>query len=163
MKHVVRLHPCEHPNSRVGIFEIDPEMLVKLSSMRGDIINVSMSKDRSVVIGDVGLVPDDFPVSGKLDYVEDVSECEEDDREHEHPLCGTPSKIIWNGPATVVFFEDGSKEVVKCTDNDSSMYNPAFGACLAILKHLYADDFKDLLKFIESKVDEIQYDIEIPE
>lgn len=44
------------------------------------------------------------------------------------------TKVIFNGPATIVFFKDGSKEVVKCK-NMSWRYNPEIGILYAVLKH----------------------------
>lgn len=44
------------------------------------------------------------------------------------------TKVIFNGPATIVFFKDGGKEVVKCK-NMSWRYNPEIGILYAVLKH----------------------------
>lgn len=44
------------------------------------------------------------------------------------------TKVIFNGPATIVFFKDGGKEVVKCKDM-SWRYNPEIGILYAVLKH----------------------------
>lgn len=44
----------------------------------------------------------------------------------------SPLKIIVNGPATIVFWQDGTKTVVKCAKGESwDIYN-AFTAALAI-------------------------------
>lgn len=42
----------------------------------------------------------------------------------------TPKKIIRNGKATIVFWIDGTKTVVKCSDDDDNFYD-AFTAALA--------------------------------
>lgn len=41
-------------------------------------------------------------------------------------------KVIFNDPATIVFWEDGSKTVVKCQDGD--VYDPEKGLAIAISK-----------------------------
>lgn len=55
-------------------------------------------------------------------------------------------------PATVVFWEDGSKTVVKCMDGDT--FNPEHGIAMATLKHIFGDGYvnykKDVQRFIEA-------------
>jgi hypothetical protein len=43
----------------------------------------------------------------------------------------TPKKIIFNGPATVVFWKDGTKTVVKRAEKDPDNRYNAFCAALA--------------------------------
>lgn len=49
------------------------------------------------------------------------------------------NKVIFNGPATIVIWGDGTKTVVKCKDGDS--YSKWAGFALCFAKHLYGDDF----------------------
>lgn len=57
--------------------------------------------------------------------------------------------VIFNEPATIVFWEDGSKTVVKCQDGD--VYNPEKGLAMAISKKAlgnegnYCNEFKKWL------------------
>ena len=44
-------------------------------------------------------------------------------------------KVIFNDPATVVFWSDGSKTVVKCGDNDT--FDPEKGLAMAISKKFF--------------------------
>lgn len=46
--------------------------------------------------------------------------------------------VIFNYPATIVFWKDGTKTVVKCSPND--VYDPEKGLAMAICKHQYGDD-----------------------
>lgn len=46
-------------------------------------------------------------------------------------------KIIYNPPATIVFWEDGSKTVVKCSKDDE--YSPYFGFLAALAKKVYGN------------------------
>ena len=50
------------------------------------------------------------------------------------PIKAIPSikKVIFNEPATIVFWEDGSKTVVECQDGD--IYDPEKGLAMAISK-----------------------------
>lgn len=45
-----------------------------------------------------------------------------------------PKRIIRNGPATIVFWHDGTKTVVKCHDED---YDPEKGLAMALARKLW--------------------------
>lgn len=42
--------------------------------------------------------------------------------------------VIFNNPATVVLWKDGTKTVVKCQNND--IYNPEMGLAMCIIKKM---------------------------
>ena len=44
-------------------------------------------------------------------------------------------KVIFNEPATIVFWEDGTKTVVKCNPND--IFDPEKGIAMCFVKKLY--------------------------
>ncbi len=44
-------------------------------------------------------------------------------------------KILYNGPATIVYWADGEKTVVKCMDADT--FDPMAGFCAALAKRVY--------------------------
>lgn len=46
-------------------------------------------------------------------------------------------KVIFNEPATIILWDDGSKTVVKCTDGEE--YDPAIGFAMAYVKKLYGN------------------------
>lgn len=50
----------------------------------------------------------------------------------------TVKRVIFSDPATIIFWEDGSKTVVKCQEGDT--YNPETGFALAYLKKLLGND-----------------------
>lgn len=58
--------------------------------------------------------------------------------------------VIFNGPATIVIWEDGTKTVVKCDEND--IFDPEKGLAMAISKRAlgnkgnYYDEFKKWTK-----------------
>ena len=64
--------------------------------------------------------------------------------------------VIFNEPATIVFWEDGSKTVVKCQDGD--IYDPEKGLAMAISKKAlgnqgnYCNEFKKWLSEDESEL-----------
>lgn len=59
----------------------------------------------------------------------------------------TPKKVIFNGPATVVFWKDGTKTVVKCSDND--VPNPYNAFCAALAKKIFGNN-SIIHKIVES-------------
>ena len=48
---------------------------------------------------------------------------------------GQPTRVIFNGPATIAFWPDGTKTIVKCQDGEP--FDPEKGIAMAILKKLY--------------------------
>ena len=44
-------------------------------------------------------------------------------------------KLIYHGPATIVYWADGEKTVVKCMDGDT--FDPMAGFCAALAKKVY--------------------------
>lgn len=54
-------------------------------------------------------------------------------------------KVIYNPPATIIFWEDGTKTVVKCQDDD--VYDKERGFMMALMKKLYGGPrFNDVLR-----------------
>lgn len=62
----------------------------------------------------------------------------------------TISKVIFNPPATIVFWKDGSKTVVKCQDGD--VFDPEKGLAMAFMKKAYGNAGKycdEVKKWVE--------------
>ena len=53
-------------------------------------------------------------------------------------------KVIFNDPATIVYWHDGDKTVVKCSDNDT--FSEETGLVMAINKKLFGDDYYNKVK-----------------
>ena len=53
-------------------------------------------------------------------------------------------KVIFNDPATIVFWSDGTKTVVKCADFD--IFDPEKGLAMAICKRIYGKRFHSVFK-----------------
>lgn len=104
---------------------------------------------------------DDFDFLSLLDYL-----CE-DDEEVLVPLAFFPAsvdeldsmikKVIFNSPATVVLWNDGSKTVVKCDKDDEYSRETGFLAC--IVKYLLGNTGKwnELLKKWTSDKDDVYW------
>lgn len=56
----------------------------------------------------------------------------------------TIKKVIYNGPATIILWNDGTKTVVKCKEGDQ--YSHEAGFALAVLKRLTGNDFHKRLR-----------------
>jgi hypothetical protein len=67
-------------------------------------------------------------------------------------------KVIFNGPATIVFWDDGEKTIVKCMDED--IYDPEKGLAMAICKKVLGDKFKSIFKKFIEENDENKRDSE---
>lgn len=56
-----------------------------------------------------------------------------------------PTRIVFNGPATIAFWPDGTKTVVKCQDDEP--FDPEKGVALAMLKKYFGGSrYNDVLK-----------------
>lgn len=53
-------------------------------------------------------------------------------------------RVVYNGPATIVFWNDGAKTIVKCSEND--VYDAEKGLAMAVVKRVYGSNFKKLFK-----------------
>ncbi|MDY4815008.1 MAG: hypothetical protein SO274_05410 [Turicibacter bilis] len=70
---------------------------------------------------------------------------ETDDFKFTKTICSlSPKKVIFNDPATIVYWLDGSKTVVKCSNGD--VYDREKGFAMCVLKRLYGDKLHAMLK-----------------
>ena len=58
--------------------------------------------------------------------------------------CPWPKDVIFNAPATIVLWRDGSKTVVKCMDGEE--FNPEVGLAMCFCKAVMGDDYKRWFK-----------------
>lgn len=58
----------------------------------------------------------------------------------------TIKKVIFNPPATIVYWGDGTKTIVKCQEGD--VYSKETGLALAIVKKVYGNngDYNDIFR-----------------
>ena len=60
-----------------------------------------------------------------------------------------PTKIIFNDPATVVFWSDKTKTVVKAMSGD--IYDPEKGVAMCFMKRMLGDDYRKCLNWIHEE------------
>lgn len=107
----------------------------------------------------------------RLERSLDQSSYWEDAKERIHidafkPFCGyIPSaicspkclaKVIFNGPATIVFWEDSTKTIVKCAEGDKN--DPKVGLLYAIAKKKFGNNsriHKEIDKFVSSNAQRV--------
>lgn len=53
-------------------------------------------------------------------------------------------RVMFNGPATIVYWSDGTKTIVKCMEDEE--FDPEKGLAMAICKRLYGDNFHRVFK-----------------
>jgi hypothetical protein len=61
----------------------------------------------------------------------------------------TPERVIYNDPATIVFWKDGTKTVVKCMEGDT--YNPEVGLAMCVCKKLYGSKYHKFFRYYAPK------------
>lgn len=76
----------------------------------------------------------DDPISKT--YYDIIKEMQEMKKSTQKPVTNPIEKVIFNAPATVVFWKDGSKTVVKAQGDD---FNPETGLAMAISRHYLCD------------------------
>lgn len=59
-------------------------------------------------------------------------------------------KVIFNGPATIVIWKDGTKTVVKCMDSDE--YDQEKGLMMAIMEYLLGGTKGDVKRFFKKHI-----------
>ena len=67
------------------------------------------------------------------------------------PLGMQISKVIYHNPATIVFWKDGTKTVVKCQEDDKYTYSA--GIMHAIIRKMYEDNsrkYSEILSYIST-------------
>ena len=78
-------------------------------------------------------------ISSKIDYLEKKSGDTDGDHDKVNDLiCLDIDRVIFNDPATIIFWKDGSKTVVKCTEGQT--FNKYYGFCAAVTKHIIGNN-----------------------
>ena len=105
--------------------------LMKFYIKDSDLAMVGGTHTRLTVQGDVFYIGDEF-------Y--DTSD------EYERSVPGAAVRVIYNSPATIAFWADGSKTVVKCDKGD--VYDPKYGLALCYMKKALGSSraFNDALR-----------------
>lgn len=61
-------------------------------------------------------------------------------------------KVIFSGPATIVFWDDGMKTVVKCSEDDTFSYEVGIAMCT--LKRIFGRSFREYQRHVKKLVNE---------
>lgn len=61
-----------------------------------------------------------------------------------------PNRVTFSGPATIVFWSDGTKTIVKCTDADTWDWEK--GLAMAICKKFLGENYRKTFKIAEKHV-----------
>lgn len=65
-------------------------------------------------------------------------------------------KVIFNGPATIVFWTDGTKTMVKCSDDE--LFDAEKGLAMAICKKALGSKFRKVFKeYIPEEEEEFEF------
>ncbi|MEY8366964.1 hypothetical protein AALA22_15135 [Anaerovoracaceae bacterium 41-7] len=92
------------------------------------------------------------------DFLEEIKkialECiiEEHNLNHSYERRLTPINVIFNEPATIVFWDDGTKTIVKCQDGDK--FDKEKGLAIAYVKRLFnnSGNFNEVFrKWVDEK------------
>lgn len=83
-------------------------------------------------------------LNGELDEMERRLRCEYTVMPYDNFI--TPKEVIYNDPATIVFWEDGTKTIVKCQPGDT--FSKELGLAMAIAKKVHGNkgNYNDLFK-----------------
>ena len=65
-------------------------------------------------------------------------------------------RVIFSDPATVVFWRDGEKTVVKCTEGDT--FNREMGIAMCTLKKIFGRTYKDYKKHVAQAIEKATKD-----
>lgn len=72
-------------------------------------------------------------------------------KEAENEMCSI-NRVIFSGPATIVFWSDGTKTIVKCMDGDHYSYE--MGIYAATLKKIFGESYSVFKKDVHDIVTE---------
>jgi len=59
-------------------------------------------------------------------------------------VCPQIDRVIYNDPATIILWKDGTKTVVKCMEGEE--YDPEKGFAMAVLKKLFGESYGKIMK-----------------
>ena len=96
--------------------------------------------------GEDEIMPVEYSANNGKFYIEFMGQRHEINGIHEVKDISAPKKpmsvdvdhIIYNNPATIVFWKDGTKTVVKCMEGTT--FNPYYGFVCALAKKVYGSN-----------------------
>ena len=112
---------------------------IEFRGKSNDILN-SMNKEQADLIKEVAAAFYDW------DHTKEIKKKIEFDRSVKF------KEVIFNGPATIIYWKDGTKTVVKCTEGDT--YNPEVGIAMATLKKIFGEAYPKYRQCVSEAVNE---------
>ena len=94
-------------------------------------------RDLNNIMNDIMVMASDVFINNKEDHKDNKNTITND-------IADSIDHIIFNAPATVVFWKDGDKSVVRCHEDDT--YDPVTGLAMACLKKSIGDKYNTILK-----------------
>lgn len=101
------------------------------------------------------IVPDDVHCIHRVSPVYNAAHAENSNKNKEETKMATAydakssgfgiKKVIFNPPATIVFWNDSSKTVVKCSDDD--IFDPLAGIAFAVMRKVYGKEYRKIEKY----------------
>lgn len=112
---------------------------IEFRGKSNDILN-SMNKEQADLIKEVAAAFYDWG------HTKEIKKKIESDRSIKF------KEVIFNGPATIIYWKDGTKTVVKCTEGDT--YNPEVGIAMATLKKIFGESYPKYRQCVSEAVNE---------
>lgn len=91
-------------------------------------------------------------LSGLMELFNEISESMKEKEEAEEQGRFAIKDVRFDGPATIVWWEDGEKTIVKCMKED--VYDKYTGIAMCTLKYLLGEQFQKYKKVVEAWVKE---------
>ena len=119
-------------------------------------LNCNWTSDDAITIKNDGLTMSSGSIIvNSKGFTIDLAEIGRKIRRHRNRY-GTIEKVIFNKPAVIIIFKDGTKEIAKCSENDD--WDPEKGFVIALLKHyIYKSDLGWLMrKYVDPQLEKEQ-------
>lgn len=75
------------------------------------------------------------------------------------PIIPEVKDVLYNDPATIIFWNDGSKTIVKCSKDEK--YDPEKGLAMAVCKKVFGNEYKKIFHQFVSKRQIVKSEIAI--
>ena len=101
---------------------------------------------------------EDLSRDGTIDAIRQWADArkknEEKEKEKEEPVKKgiIIKRVIFDGPATIVFWDDGTKTIVKCTDSDEYSYEVGIAMCT--LKKIFGETYGTYRHDVRNAIDD---------
>lgn len=127
-----------YPTVTMKLFDVNGQEMVRIRDLTSKGCEIKIERDTSDWITSL-LTPNDILKGYTKEDVEATSKMLGGFTYNKNRELKV-TKVIFNNPATIVFWSDGTKTVVKCGENDT--YDKEKGFYIACAKKLFGNDYK---------------------